>query len=654
MIKKRPRDPAPNDPHVGRVIDGRYRIDGRIARGGMAGVYEAHDLRLDRTVALKIMHAGLGDATAGEEDFAARFVREARTAAKLSHPHVVSVFDQGEDGGTVFLAMEYVAGHTLRDVIAKEAPMAPERAMDLLAPVIEALAVAHRAGLIHRDVKPENVLISDDGRVKVADFGLAKAVSAETQHTATGGVLLGTVSYLAPEVVSEGRADARADVYAVGVMLYELLTGAKPHSGDSPIQVAYAHVHHDVPAPSATVSGIPDYVDALVARTTARDASLRPADAGVLAHHAHRVGSALADRLPSDPELVADLAPGRVATDTTPEPLEPVAAAVAATPPPGAESTQVLGPGGYAAAPARQRRRGKGILVTALVVLLVAGLIGGGYWFGWGRYIATPSVIGLAQAAAEQELADAGLDHEYAEAAYSETVPAGEVIGSDPGPGARILPGETVTLTLSLGAERYDLPDVRGMSVDAATAELAEVKMVVADVKERWHEKVAEGRVIRTDPKFGTEQAEQLPVDTGVTLIVSKGKQPIEVEDWTGEDAAEAQQALEDQGLKVRITDESHHENIPEGAVISQTPASGTLYKGDVVKLRVSLGPPFVEIPSVFNVATDDAVKMLEDLGLTVKKERAQIYFNGSRAWNTDPGSGERVRKGSTVVLYVV
>ncbi len=256
-----------SDPMVGRVLDGRYRIGPRIARGGMASVYEATDIRLDRTVAVKVMHPGLGD----DDEFAARFVREARSAARLSHPNVVAVFDQGDDEDTVFLAMELVDGHTLRDVIRKEAPMPPARALALIEPVLSALAAAHRAGLIHRDVKPENVLIADDGRIKVADFGLARAVSTETQHTATGGVLIGTVSYLAPELVVDGRADARADVYAAGVVLYELLTGAKPHEGESPIQVAYKHVHEDVPPPSRLAPGLPAYVDALVARATARD-----------------------------------------------------------------------------------------------------------------------------------------------------------------------------------------------------------------------------------------------------------------------------------------------------------------------------------------------------------------------------------------------
>ena len=325
---------ASGDPLVGRLLDGRYRILARVARGGMASVYEATDTRLDRTVAVKVMHPGLGD----DQEFAQRFVREARAAARLNHPHVVGVYDQGDDTSdgtdTIFLVMEYVPGHTLRDVLRKESPMPPARALALLEPVVSALAAAHRAGLVHRDVKPENVLIADEahgGTVKVADFGLAKAVSADTQHTATGGVLIGTVSYLAPELVIDGRSDARADVYACGVVLYELLTGRKPHEGESPIQVAYRHVHHDVPMPSLVEPGIPDYVDALVARATSRDRDQRPADATVLLHHLHRVGQALREGLESDPELATDLLPRRVVEsvdrppstdDTTPEPFD--------------------------------------------------------------------------------------------------------------------------------------------------------------------------------------------------------------------------------------------------------------------------------------------------------------------------------------------
>ncbi|MFT4263209.1 MAG: protein kinase, partial [Nocardioides sp.] len=330
------RRESASDPLLGRILEGRYLLTARIARGGMAGVYEAHDRRLDRIVAVKVMHTGMGD----DKAYAARFVREARAAARLDHPNVVQVFDQGDDEGTLFLVMELVRGSTLRDRMVLGKPVPPGRAVAVMEPVLKALAAAHRAGLVHRDVKPENVLItpetsSEPSRIKVADFGLARAVTAETQHTSTG-VLIGTVSYIAPEIVTDGRADQRSDVYSAGVMLYELLTGRKPHEGESPIQVAYKHVHSDVPrASDSVVEGLPAYVDALVARATARDPDLRPADAGVMLRQLQRVSQALAHGVREDVDLTADLAlPARplheptTSDDLTPPGADPEATAV--------------------------------------------------------------------------------------------------------------------------------------------------------------------------------------------------------------------------------------------------------------------------------------------------------------------------------------
>ena len=306
------------DPLVGQLVDGRYHITARLARGGMATVYAAVDTRLTRTVALKVMHIGLGD----DAEFARKFDREARSAARLSHPNVVSVFDQGTDAGRPYIVMEYVEGHTLRDVLNNEAPVPPIRALELIEPVLCALVSAHDAGLVHRDIKPENVLISPRGQVKVADFGLAKAITAQTS-TATQGLLIGTVSYLPPELVVSGRADARSDVYSTGVVLFELLTGRKPHTGETPIQVAYAHVHNDVPAPSSfpTAAAIPAYLDALVARATARDANARFSDAKAFLAQFRRVQAALRQGLTDDPGLTAELrGPSRSSSPISPGP----------------------------------------------------------------------------------------------------------------------------------------------------------------------------------------------------------------------------------------------------------------------------------------------------------------------------------------------
>lgn len=281
------------DPLVGRVLDGRYRVAARIARGGMATVYRATDARLDRVVAVKVMHPGLGD----DAGFARRFVREARSAARLSHPNVVAMYDQGEDDGLLYLVMEYVEGWTLRDLMRERGRLQPADALALLEPVLCALAAAHAVGIVHRDIKPDNVLISDDGQVKVADFGLARAVTATSATTATGGLLMGTVSYLAPEIVLDGTADARCDVYAVGVLLAEMLTGRKPHDGDSPIQVAYKHVHDDVPPPSQVLAGLPPSVDDLVLRATTRQPERRLADARELLRDVRQVRHRLATRV---------------------------------------------------------------------------------------------------------------------------------------------------------------------------------------------------------------------------------------------------------------------------------------------------------------------------------------------------------------------
>lgn len=337
------------DPLVGQLFDYRYRIHHPLARGGMACVYRATDTRLDRLVALKVMHADL----AADTDAARKFESEARAATQLSHPHVVSIFDQGSDGERPYIVMELVCGHTLRSVISARAPLRPSEALDLIDPVLGALGSAHRAGLVHRDVKPENVLISDQGEVKVADFGLARAITAQTA-AGTAGLLMGTLSYLSPELVTGGRADARSDVYSAGIVLFELLTGQKPHTGDTPIQVAYAHVHHDVPPPSGVpgAHSIPDYLDALVTRATARNPDDRPHDARVLLTQLRQVGSALHAGVSTDPELTQDLTvplrslstgsgPSGADTDAT-QVVDPPTVAISradrhrAAPPPGA------------------------------------------------------------------------------------------------------------------------------------------------------------------------------------------------------------------------------------------------------------------------------------------------------------------------------
>jgi serine/threonine-protein kinase len=652
------------DPMIGRVLDGRYRVGPRIARGGMATVYEATDLRLDRVCALKVMHAGLGD----DDEFAARFVREAHSAARLSHPNVVAVFDQGDDDGTLFLAMEYIPGHTLRDLIRKEAPMSPAKALAVLDPVLSALAAAHQAGMIHRDVKPENVLLADDGRVKVADFGLARAISAETQHTATGGVLIGTVSYLSPELVVDGRADARSDVYASGVVLYEMLTGRKPHEGESPIQVAYKHVHEDVPPPSRVVRGLPAYVDALVARATARDRELRPADARVLLHQVRRVRAALDEHLADDPELTADLTPtgpvsrshddiDYVTEDGGPTILTPAQASHGGR----TDVTSVFGarplpaprhsPPRPAARPVPTPRRSRrGPLLLTLVLLLAVGAGVGGWWFGAGRYVNTPGVINLSATEARSKVQAAGLAFRVGDRAYSETVPAGAVISTDPGGGDNVLRDGTVTAVVSQGPERHEVPALRGTDLDAAQASLQDAGLTFGDATYKFSEKLAKGVVLAADPKPGTD----LKRDAAVDLVVSKGPQPVKVRDYTGEDVDAATRGLEKRGFEVDRGTEENSDSVAKGNVISQTPSSGTLFKGDKVELVVSKGPVLVVVPKVEGMGTAAATQALQDKGFEVKTEKTQYYVGLEYVVNQGPSAGAKAPQGSTVTIYIV
>lgn len=696
----------PGDPMVGRLLDGRYLLLRRIARGGMAGVYEAVDQRLERTVAIKVMHPGMGD----DNDFAARFVREARAAAKLSHPNVVAVHDQGEDDGVVYLAMEYVPGQTLRDVIKERAPLSAAASLALLEPVLGALAAAHRAGVVHRDIKPENVLIGegevgDPALVKVADFGLAKAISATSQHTATG-VVIGTVSYLAPELVVQGQADARVDVYAVGVVLHELLTGVKPHEGENQIQVAYKHVHEDVPAPSLRVPGLPAYVDALVARATARDRDQRPSDAGVLLHQVRRVAQTLRDGITEDPELEADLRPAPIVapleieleadregiadveevfattvaapvTDRTQQlqALSPAELQALGASAPGAAgaSTGASGPAttggahlatdvasekGIRRLPSPQAdtrstargglsRRGPIVLLLALLLVLAVGV--GAWWFGFARYTTTPTLAGLSQAEAVAELEANGLQAKVGEPSYDEEIAKNLVVTSDPEPGDRILDGDTVTLSLSLGPERYDVPQLTGKDDDAARDALEDLKLEYGRKVEKWSETVPEGQVISTNPKAGTT----VRPGTAVNVTVSKGREPVEVTDYTGKKADRAQAKLEKAGLVV-ARDEVYDDNVDEGVVISQTPTEGTLFKKDTVTLKVSKGPTLVEVPGVVRQGVTAATKTLEDLGFKVKVENSAVYIGVGVVLSTDPSAGTMAPKGSTITLSLV
>ncbi|MFJ6521404.1 Stk1 family PASTA domain-containing Ser/Thr kinase [Streptomyces filamentosus] len=636
-------DTTLQDPLVGRLLDGRYRVDARIAVGGMATVYRAVDTRLDRVLALKVMHPAL----AADAVFVERFIREAKSVARLAHPNVVGVFDQGAEGAYVYLAMEYVSGCTLRDVLRERGALQPRAALDVLEPVLAALGAAHRAGFVHRDMKPENVLIGDDGRVKVADFGLVRSVGSAT---ATTGAVLGTVSYLAPEQIEHGTADTRADVYACGVVLYEMLTGAKPHSGDTPAQVLYQHLNTDVPAPSAVVPGLPPALDDLVAAATARDPEVRPEDAVALLALAREARAALTDeQLDALPPRARagerDTGEDRTGVIARPVPVpeagEPHAVQhtsrlSAAEPPPPSR-------------PGRLRRPApRGPLLIVLGVLLALGLGAGVWYINSGQFTRVPAVLGQPEAVAAKRLSDAGLDLGTTKRAFSDVYERGTVMGVDPAPGERIRSHTTVTLTLSRGPELVKVPNLKNKPLGEAKRILAEEGLAPGVVTSAFSTTVAQGAVIGSDPEPGTERSP----DSTVALVVSKGA-PVDVPDVTGETVEDATASLQEAGLKVTVAPERVHSPEDAGAVAAQSLAEGSrAAKGDTITLTVSRGPRPVEVPDVVGMTTDEAREELENAGFEVKVEKS-FPFLGDEVTGQSVEGGETAPEGSTVAITI-
>ncbi|MFG2309531.1 Stk1 family PASTA domain-containing Ser/Thr kinase [Streptomyces sp. NPDC048566] len=644
-------DTTLQDPLVGHVLDGRYRVDARIAVGGMATVYRALDIRLDRVVALKVMHPAL----AADGSFVDRFIREAKSVARLAHPNVVQVFDQGTDGSYVYLAMEYIAGCTLRDVLRERGALQPRAALDILEPVLAALGAAHRAGFVHRDMKPENVLIGDDGRVKVADFGLVRGVDTVTSTT---GAVLGTVSYLAPEQIEHGTADPRVDVYACGVVLHEMLTGAKPHTGDSPAQVLYQHLHADVPPPSARVPGMAHDLDRLVTGSTARTPQVRPADAVALLGLVLETRSALTD------EQLDAVPPGALSAghDNAGDRTSVIPRSLSAQRPLPVnededagvdrtsrfESTGLLqAPPTAARRPGRRPRRGPLLVVAA--VLLALGLGGGVWYINSGQFTKVPPVLTQTEQQARERLRGAGLDVGQVEHAYSDTVKRGSVIGTDPGVGERIRENGSVTLTVSDGPRTVKVPDLTGVALGRARAELKDAGLAAGMVTEEFSDDVPRGSVIGTDPGTGTTRR----AGSAIALVVSKGS-PVEVPDVTGSSVEDATAELEDAGLKVKVAAKQVTSEFDKGQVAGQSPDSGReAATGDTVTLTVSKGPEMVQVPDVVGDSVDEARQKLEDAGFAVDEDRGLLGLFGDTVKAQSVDGGERAPKGSTIKIRI-
>ncbi|WP_031153018.1 Stk1 family PASTA domain-containing Ser/Thr kinase [Streptomyces erythrochromogenes] len=633
-------DTTLEDPLVGRVLDDRYRIDARIAAGGMATVYRAVDTRLDRILALKVMHPAL----ASDAAFVDRFIREAKSVARLAHPNVVAVFDQGTDGPYVYLAMEYVSGCTLRDVLRERGALQPRAALDILEPVLAALGAAHRAGFVHRDMKPENVLIGDDGRVKVADFGLVRSVDSVTNTT---GSILGTVSYLAPEQIENGVADTRVDVYACGVVLYEMLTGSKPHVGATPAQVLYQHLHEDVPPPSAAVPGLPVGLDGLVASATARNPDLRPYDAAALFGLTREARAELTDveldAVPPQARAV-ERSSTEDRTGVIPRPVaaQPVNLTSRFETPP----LDPPAPPGRRAAPAGRPRRG--VLLVVVGVLLALG-IGTGVWYiNSGQFTKVPNLLGKTEEQARTQLSEAGLGVKGVDRKFSDAFERGTVMNTDPPGGRRIRGNGAVLITISRGPEVVSVPNLKGRPLEEAKQELARTGLAPGVVTQAFSQDVAQGSVISTNPAGGEKRAP----DTAVAFVVSKGR-PVPVPGVTGLPFEQAKGTLEGLGLKVVTAPEQVNAPSDPGTVANQSIGAGTqAAAGDTITLTVSKGPRQLPVPNVVGQDVDDARRTLEAAGFKVKVDRPLITFSKTvDAQSVLPG--QTAAEGLTITIRI-
>ena len=627
---------------TGELIDNRYLLQRLIASGGMATIYAGIDTRLDRPVAVKIMHAHL----ANDEAFVSRFIKEAKATAALSHPNIVSIQDQGwNEGGppAVFLVMELVEGSTLRDFLNQQGAVSIEQMFQLMTPVISALAAAHKIGIIHRDIKPENILISKDGRVKVADFGLARNMAIGQTMTVESSVVLGSVSYLSPEQVQRGVADARSDIYAVGIVLFEMLTGGKPYEGETPIQIAYRHVNDRIPTLQSIKSDIPITISELVHAATAPNPDHRPKDAEELLNKLREIQAQI-DPRKRQMSLELDLPPsmmksvtkrGKVSVGSALEGLKEKTSQLISTKP-----IKVSKPEDSIGTKKRKvSKRVKRNRIIALLLLI--GLVFGGFRLLNIGKISVPSLVGMSQTEASKSLEPLGLDLEIIEEVFSEDIPKGRVIASEPGGGGKISPDKKVGLILSKGQERILIPRLNGLTPDVASAQLSSLGLTVGEINEIFDMKIAAGYVIATEPK----ETMAVKRKTIVNLIVSKGIEQISLQSYVGKGGEQALSELTEMGFDVDAV-YKFSDSVFKGQVISQSPEKmESIGKGSKIDLTISKGPEFVFVPNVLGKNKNDASLDLENLGLRVK-----IKGSG-KVNNISPAIGAKVKQGAVITL---
>ncbi len=606
---------------IASTIDGRYQVITRIASGGMGEVYRAHDAVLGREVALKVLHPQF----AGDRGFVDRFRREARAAAILNHPSIVGVYDWGETEGTYFMIMEFVRGMNLRGLLSQYGRLEPAQVVEVALPVLSALEHAHGHGIVHRDVKPENILISEDGTVKVADFGLARAY-ADSYVSQAEGTVTGTVQYLAPEQIQGQPADPRTDLYALGVVLFECLTGRPPFTGETSLAIAYQHLSQRIPAPSSAVPTVGPGLDQVVVRATSKDRAERPASARAMKDEISRAAVGLPAAIP-----LRDVAAQIPSAEFVPE----------------ERATTVTIP--RAVSPrARRRRRLRWI---GLALALVAVLAGGAFatWvYAIPHYTDVPRVAGLSVRVAQARLKAAGLDFKVADAQFSHDVPAGDVIQTAPDFGARIRKHTTVVVYPSKGQDLLPIPDVHGDPQGQATRILKDAGFVVTPTH-AFNDSIAKNSVISQKPDA------QAKVERGspVTIVISDGPPPVRVPNVVGQPSTDAEATLENLGFQVKETNE-YSTTVPKDDVISTDPAVGVSPpKGSPVTVVVSKGPQTFAMPDVRGMTREAATSALEKLGLVVEAIGVPNNNPPDTVVFQDPAPGTTVKQGDTVTIYV-
>ena len=596
----------------------------------MGTIYEGIDIRLDRKVAVKIMHPHL----AQDEEFISRFIREAKAAASLSHPNIVNVMDQGWNQSgipAVFLVMELVEGQTLRELISQKEKFSVNETINYLSPVVSALSAAHQIGIVHRDIKPENILISHDGRIKIADFGLARGTNLGQTMTAEASVILGSVSYLSPEQVQRGISDSRSDIYSIGVMAFEMLTGKRPHISDSPLQIAYMHVNEEIPKVSSKNIKLPKELDELIYSATSRNPDDRPKDATAFSNALRNIQIKF-DPSKQQMSLELDIPIRKEA----PKPKKIVEIE---------ETKEITKPIEKIKKPKKSRKK------LALFTLFLAVALGvGGWWtlVGPGAKVTVPSLIGGTIDQADGVLKPLGLTHDVTSQQFSEDIAKGIIISTDPEGGGKIAPGGVVHLTLSKGPERYQIPDLSQLTQSAAIKQLSSLPIAAPVVVEAFSDTIPNGLVISTSPVSGT----LVKRGAGIKIIVSKGIEQIPLASFVGKSGEEALNVLVDAGFKVYPTYE-FSETMPMGAVVSQDPSEAKDYpKGTKINLVISKGSAYVFIPNIYSLTEAKAKSTLAALDLNVVVKRMGVKAI-KHVTAISPKVGTKVLRGSKVTITV-